>query len=177
MLECSVYGILIKKLNKGVKFTRTEQVYSDGTRTGYVVKNIVDGEIKEEIIIKEIPDRNKQRISIVQKIIKFDSSNNAALLKTIGFEPISYNRVEGYLYYRNGYKIEISRLRPAEETVDSSEENNFGNNEIPKDFLKYYLVKVFLETEDINEGEMLIEKALQDLNGEVELIKPSLHVF
>jgi hypothetical protein len=178
MLECSVYGLLAKKPNKGIKFRRTERIYSDGIKTRIVVKDYYeDGTSINETILKETPDRNKQRISIVQKITKLNIKDSDLFLKTLGFNYIGLNTIEGYLYFRNGYKIEISRIMQNEDVVDSSEEDNLNENEIPEELLKYWLVKVFVETESITEGENMLEKAFQELNGEIDLIKPNLAVF
>lgn len=181
MLECSLYGISRRKLKwKGDKTKKVEQIYSNGIKTAICSRNFGDLTQGEESTIefRDIPDRNKQRICIVTKISRLKIHQNPELfLDALGFKFVASHILEGYIYFRNEYSIEISRFQRKEQSVDSSEENHMSDVEIPDEFYKNYLVKVFTHDENISEGEIRMEKAINDLCDEVELIKPKLTVF
>lgn len=187
MFECSIYGLLRRKFNwKGEKFRRIEKIYKSNTKTAIVC---MDGLSTQDvnITIRETPDRNKQRSSIVTKITKLSVPSKLntedrpedLFLTTLGYSYAATNILEGFRYLRNGYQIELTRLVEDEEIVDSSEEANYDKkrSEIPPSFYKYYLVKVFVETENIIEGEMLLENAFHELIGIIKLVKPDISVF
>lgn len=184
MFECSLYGILRRGFDwKGDKFERIEGVYTDGVRKAFLCSETPSNDIY--IVFKETPDRNKQRISVACKITKLvvnggkSMDSGKALLDSLGYRYLSSCLVEGVRYLRNGYQIETTRFKKKEEVVDSSEEEEMDerSREVPPDFLKHYLVKVFVETEDVIEGEQILDNAFQDLHEEIRLVKPNLTVF
>lgn len=191
MFECSLYGLLRKKFEwAGENFRRIEKTYSNGTKKAfvYVESTKKSGNTPENlhtsstsvVVFKETPDKNKQRISVVSKITKVSLPGNVGpFLAVLGYEHSASNVVEGFRYLRNGYQVEITKLKKADNLVGGSEGENASDrkHDVPAEFLKLYLVKVFVETENVNEGEMLLENAFQELCGQVKLVKPSLSVF
>lgn len=187
MFECSLYGLLRKKFEwPGEKFNRVERVYSKGIRKAFLYIESARPPTETEhpcsssvVVFKEAPDKNKQRTSVVSKISKVHVSENIeTFLNALGYEHSTSNTVEGFRYLRNGYQVEITRLRKAEDQAGSIQEGGFSTqNDMPPEFLKFYVVKVFVETQNVNEGEMLLENAFQELSGQVNLVKPNLSVF
>lgn len=188
MFECSIYGLTRRKLEwKGEKFKRIERVYAKNSKSAIINSDVDSSHEKSSsvstIIIKETPDRNKQRTSVVSKLTKLKilnkSENEDKLLCTLGFKYVHTNVLEGFRYLRNGYQIEITKIVKKEEIVDSSEEENLDSEskEISSSFCKYFLVKVFVETENVHEGEKLLEDAFHELIGQIKLVKPDLFVF
>lgn len=189
MFECSLYGLARKKFEwAGENFRRIEKVYSSGTKKAFVHIDSIrhqgtmpGREIRSsEIIFREPPDRNKQRISIASKITRIPATENTeTFLDVLGYKHLISNVVEGSKHLRNGYQVEITRLRSSDDLIDSSEEEAIATEShgIPPDFSRFYMVKVFVETESVNDGEALLENAFQELSGQVSLIKPSLSVF
>jgi len=186
MFECALFGMCRERLAlEGLPFHRVERVYESSGR-----KAVVYVEKKQaEVAFYEIPDRNKQRMSIVRETRRFSLKGSYdEFLKAIGYTRVcgpgrsaASNAVEGFRYCRSGYTIELSRLRRATAILDSSEEEEEMRNEIvaemPGCLYEYYLVKVFVLTENVIEGEEILNSAFIELNDVVKLTKPSLLLF
>ncbi|KAM0681437.1 hypothetical protein GINT2_000639 [Glugoides intestinalis] len=180
MFECALFGISKQKLQwNGVKFNRIEKTYlCDRKKVIVGIKKSRNGE-ETTLTFYEQPDRNKQRISITRQsdsvIFKGDYNK---FLTQIGYSYVTSINVEGYAYHRNGYVVEISRLKRKVEIVDSSEEEaETADDEIPECLFNTYLVKAFALVEKVNDGEHIINMAFQDLNDTIKLIKPDLNLF
>lgn len=178
MFECALYGTSKEKFQwKGEKFNRIEKTYRSSNKRAvlYLEK---DKKRFVQIVFYEQPDRNKQRISIASKRTSVEFAGDCdQLVSEMGYTHVSTNNVEGYKYNRNGYTIEISRFKRKEEIVDSSEEEDVVQNETPEILFENYLVKLYVLTESINEGEQIINTAFQDLNDSIKLFKPDLGLF
>ena len=159
MFECAVFGMTRDKLELGGRpFRRTEKVYQAGEK-----KAIVQIGEKITATFYDIPDRNKQRISIARKISTVELTENyEKFLTAIGYTVLRTNLIEGY----NGYAIEMSRIIKNEDLPDAT-----------ADLFEYYLVKVFVNTENVNEGVEVLNEAFQELNQVIKLTKPMPSIF
>lgn len=180
MFECALFGMSKEKLPwSGLKFNRVEKTYScDRKKVVVSIKKSRNGD-ETTLSFYDQPDRNKQRISITRQTdnVTFKGDYNKFLTQ-IGYSYVTSINVEGYTYHRNGYVVEISRLKRKVEIVDSSEEEEeVVDDEIPECLFSMYLVKAFALVEKINDGENIINMAFQDLNDTIRLTKPDLSFF
>lgn len=178
MFQCALFGMTNEKFEwNSDKFTRTEKVYRNKQRVAVV---IVDSQLKTvfPVIFYDLPDKNKQRISVVSKIVKTEIENYESFLNMLGYLPIKTNQISGFRYQRSGYIIELSKFYK-KHNLDSSEEEEGrdDSSNIPSLMYDKYLVKVFVETEDVTFGEIILQKATIDLVEIVKLQKPNLSLF
>ena len=156
MMECALYGLRAGPLRwaHAVK-QRTERVYRNGA-----ARMCADEEHGRHVLtFRDAPDRNKLRTSVVTKIsrsVLLDGDPDA-LAQAIGFTLCSTSVLEVHSFTRSGYQIEMSR--------------EAGNAEEP------FLVKVFVECDDVIEGEKVIDKAYRELEDMVKVTKPPLTWF
>ncbi|ELA41609.1 uncharacterized protein VICG_01357 [Vittaforma corneae ATCC 50505] len=178
MLECALFGMCREKLGlSGKQFSRIEKVYETGGKKA--IAHIEKGRDEMEIHFYDTPDRNKQRMSIVRKktVVPFTKDYDK-FLTAIGYKNLCVNLVEGFRYYRNGYTIEITKMKRTKDILDSSEENELVSSpDLPECLFEYYLVKVFTNTESVNVGEEILNTAFHELNDVVKLVKPAPSIF
>lgn len=178
MFECALFGMCREELRlSGRQFSRVEKAYGVDGKKAIVHIEKSRGDV--EVCFYDIPDRNKQRMSITRKktIVSFTSEYDK-FLTAIGYKSLGINSVEGFRYYRNGYIIEISKMKRMEDVMDNGREEELaGSSDLPECIFEYYLVKVFVNTENISEGEEVLNTAFHELSDIVTLVKPVLSVF
>ncbi|KAI5148880.1 hypothetical protein ENBRE01_0592 [Enteropsectra breve] len=195
MIECSLYGVAKQKFDdlKHEAFYREELKYErEGkiywiynerrvqelavARTGHMSRSafecdssfenesspVQDEEGSHTLLYYEDPDRNKQRISIARKVHKKAVEINGETERILGalkYKFLKKNDVEGFLYNMGFYNVELTRYLENSELKD------------------YYLVKVVAENENVNIGEKILEKAINELEDYVDLVKPPIEAF
>lgn len=162
-----------------VFFERMEKTYQTDQKKAILYKEKSDKN-GVKICFYSIPDRNKQRMSIARKITTITLQEDyEKFLVGIGYKNTRTRLVEGYRYYRNGYIIELSKMKRASDIQDSSEEEILEEVEqnIPEFLYEFYLVKVFVNTENPVEGEEILNMAFNELSDVVKVIKPSVQCF
>lgn len=187
MFECSLYGISRGILEwKGEHFKRTEKIYLKNNKKAFIsTETYYNKNSSTYITIREIPDKNKIRSSVVcrcNKLIPDEDNavnNSVHILETIGFDYIKTNIVQGIKYLRNGYYIELTKILKEEDIVDSSDEEDYNGKEFnaTSKMLIFYLVKVYVLSEDPTEGEKILENAMMDFEGIIKIVKPDLACF
>lgn len=177
MFQCALYGITNEKFEwNSEKFNRTEKVYRNKQKKAVVYSEMC---FKNTLMFFDLPDKNKQRTSVVTKMVKTEINENyEEILEALGYSIVRINHVQGFKYQRNGYSIEISKFIKKEDSIDSSEEeNNCNSEEIPSILFTDFLVKVFVDVSDISVGEQILQKASSDLVDSIKLLKPNLSIF
>lgn len=177
MFQCALFGITNEKFEWNCeKFTRIEKVYRNRQKVAVISVN-TNYKDKNSVIFYDLPDKNKQRTSVVSKIVKSEMNENYdSFMISLGYSLQRTNQISGFRYLRNGYMIEISKF-VKKDIVDSSEEESHEEENVPTALYKNYLVKVFVETSDVVYGEMILQKACLDLIDVIKLIKPNLSIF
>ncbi|KAI5170921.1 hypothetical protein PAEPH01_1557 [Pancytospora epiphaga] len=199
MLEYAIYGIMNKKFDwKGENFKRLEKIYSrkgqrvilqsklcpnalsDLISKGSLSKQtLVDGcsqdcECEHILINRSHPDPNRHRTSIATQVTKARLApgiNPDDYLTCLGYKECKSRLIEGVLYRRCKYSIELTRVI-ADYSVENLEEKD--ELEIQK---KYFLVKVYIEDKEPGNSEEILNGACIDLEDDVILTKPSLENF
>ncbi|ADM11830.1 uncharacterized protein Eint_070660 [Encephalitozoon intestinalis ATCC 50506] len=169
MIECSVFGYLMEvdcicnhlKLHKRTDKTVSEAVYSNGTNVLLVSKED-DGIYLSS---RGPPDRNKNRMSFCSRVQKSRIRTLDTLkefLSSFGFELVREGQVELTTFEKGAGRIEISRSISDE---GNSQEVDTG---------RYWLVKVFVTSENTQNGERMLSRLIEELEDQVQLIKPSI---
>ncbi len=155
MLECAFYGLTTHNfIEKSKRYIVREKIYAMNNKKIYSREWSPE---TTELIMRETPDRNKQKTCVVTNVHKTKvlSKNADQFLKALGHTFVSERELEVWITEKNGYKIEVTKV--------------YGS--------ATYLVKVFVETDDVVYGESLINKASIDLEGYVKLSRPALECF
>lgn len=186
MFECALFGLTNKRINLSNEkpFTRTEKIFKNKDKRAIVQIQKINNRKRVLITFYDTPDRNKQRSAVVCKIQRIEEDRNfleenyEQFLNEMGYFEVNSNLIEGFRCCRNGFVIETSRLRKKNEIIDSSEEEVFETKEnTAAQLYNTYLVKVYSITENVIEGEQILNRAFSELNETVKLIKPNLSVF
>lgn len=178
MFECALFGMSKERLElAGVPFCRVEKIYEAGGKKAIVI--VERGNAEWKVGFYDVPDRNKQRISITRKCSWYTLAGDYdRLLSAMGYTRMRTIALEGFRYDRNGYAIEMSKLRKASDVFDSSEEEELSEvTSEPLCLFEYYLVKAFVCTENVTEGEEVLNSAFSELADVVKLTKPILSIF
>lgn len=164
MIECSMFGYLerIDGLCSYLRFyDRTdtvvrEKIYSNGSRSLTVA---VEDE-KMYLVSRSLPDMNKSRISfcsVVQKTLVSTPRGLEGFLSALGFAFVRENNVSVVSFLRHPVEVEVSKWKSEDESVD-----------------RLHLVKVSVATENVNDGEKILSKVVEELESQVQLLRPSL---
>lgn len=157
MIECSVFGYLKEtdalcralRMYRRVDAAVDEALYSNG-RGVLVVTEEQDG---MHLVSREAPDRNRNRMSLCCRLQRARTNTPEtldSLLSALGFSLVRRNRVFTIVFEREEASVEISRI---EQTG-------------------MYLVKVSAVAESAAEGEKMLSRAVEELEDQVQLIKP-----
>ncbi|AFM98596.1 hypothetical protein EHEL_070690 [Encephalitozoon hellem ATCC 50504] len=169
MIECSVFGYLKEidcicshlRLYKRTEKIVNESIYSNGPNT-LLVSEENDGVY---LISRSAPDRNKNRISLCSKVQRSRVRTLNTLktfLSSLGFELERQGRVELITFEKGSSHIEISRHVSGE----GSNHRETGDD--------YYLVKAFIVSGNAHDGERMLSRMIEELEGQVQLVKPSI---
>lgn len=182
MIECALYGVMKEKFEwSSENFNREEKVYSNNKERIFVYSRYDEAAGDafgaraargvHEIVRREAPDRNKQKTTVLTKLHRARlgaAESPDRLVASLGYRLVSMNHEEVHCYRRNGYTIELARYLRTGDALPAG---------LPEELYEYFLVKVFVEVEDAQEGEQAINGAFRDLEGRVKLIKPPLAWF
>ncbi|AFN83318.1 hypothetical protein EROM_070670 [Encephalitozoon romaleae SJ-2008] len=168
MIECSVFGYLKEidcicnylRLCKRTDKIATESIFSNGLNV-LLVSEESDGVY---LISRGAPDRNKNRMSLCSKVQRSRVRTLGTLkvfLFSLGFELVRQGKVELITFEKEPGHIEISK-HVSEESSKHKETDD------------YYLVKVFVISENAHDGERMLSRVIEELEGQVQLVKPSI---
>ncbi|KAM0672157.1 hypothetical protein CWI42_080680 [Ordospora colligata] len=164
MIECSMFGYLemIDGLCSYLRFyNRTdtvvrERIYSNGLRSLTVA--VEDEDVY--LVSRSLPDMNKSRVSfcsVVQKTRVITSRGLEGFLSALGFVFVKENKVSVTSFRRHPVEVEISKWKSEYSNVD-----------------RLHLVKVSVTTENANDGERILSKMVEELESQVQLLRPNL---
>lgn len=154
MFECACYGTIKQNfINGAKKEVRQEHIYTKDGRHLYIRCLINKDKTQNELLFCDQPDRNKQKTCVITEFQRSKMLNDydpRDLANALGYVHVATTTIDVWICEKNGYQIELTLSKKTE----------------------WYLVKIFVETEDVAYGEALIEKACMDFEGLIKLSKP-----
>ncbi|MDN5249692.1 MAG: hypothetical protein QWI73_06380 [Alphaproteobacteria bacterium] len=163
MIECALFGVAKQKFEwNGEEFERAETVYKAGKSTVLLIEERISDVKNTHLVCRELLDRNRQRRSVIFKVHRSripEDVSSEDLLNAIGYSPVSKNIVSGIRYARPRYTVELTQSLSAKESINE------------------YLVKAFVESENIPEGEACLDEAYSDIADYAQITKPPLVWF
>lgn len=154
-----------------------EKVYSNASRI-LIVSEESDGIY---LLSRDVPDKNKNRTALCSRIQKSRIKTPETLgsfLSAFDFELISFGRFSTTVFHAGAVNIEISKFSNQKDEVlqNKQKQHVLGNDEhlVDSEIDGLYLVKVFTIAETATDGEKTLSKIVEELEEQVQLIKPSV---